>query len=402
MLTTNELELEYTNMSRVTASPPPAYNLPSSIPIVEGQKLRSGVPVVAGYMPAGALIPNNYDIPTYDARTHQGYQRPIQDTRVNELVQDLKKKRVDLPTAILLNLRNREAKQALRDHTLRLSFLRDSASTSKLFHVVDGQHRVAALRKLMEDDPFGSWEDFLIPFICMVGATEAEEMEQFYVVNSRAKSVRTDLAFALLRKLSDSDPKMLERLEEKGKDWQVLAEKLVEQLADSSAVWRGRIRLAGMEKQDTTMPSASMVTSLKPLLASSFFSRLSFEQQQQVIEAFWTGLREVMRPAFDEPHEFVVQKGVGVIVLHAILVDVIEIARSSGKSVVDAATYTDIMARPVESLQGDAQDGLGSPVQGVEFWRTAPKGAAGSYSSSAGRRVLISKIRQLLPKVEVV
>jgi DGQHR domain-containing protein len=401
MLTTNEIELEYTIMSRVT-EPPPVYNLPASIPIVEGQKLRSGVPVVAGYMPAGALIPNNYDIPTYDARTGQGYQRPIQETRVNELVQDLKKKRVDLPTAILLNLRNREAKQALRDHTLRLSFLRDNAATNKLFHVVDGQHRVAALKKLMEDDPFGSWEDFLIPFICMVGATEAEEMEQFYVVNSRAKSVRTDLAFALLRKLSDRDPKMLERLEEKGKDWQVLAEKLVEELAGSSSVWRGRIRLAGMEKQDTTMPSASMVTSLKPLLASSFFSRLTFEQQQQVIEAFWTGLREVMRPAFDEPHEFVVQKGVGVIVLHAILVDVIEIARSAGKSVVDAATYTDIMAKPIETLQGDAQDGLGSPVQGVEFWRTAPKGAAGSYSSSAGRRVLISKIRQLLPKVEAV
>ncbi|MGJ4957882.1 DGQHR domain-containing protein [Bradyrhizobium sp. HKCCYLRH2015] len=401
MFTTNQLEQEYTNMSRVTEVPP-VYNLPSAIPIVEGQKLRTGVPVVAGYMPAGALIPNNYDIPTYNAKSGQGYQRPLQENRVNELVLDLKKKRVDLPTAILLNLRNREAKQALRDHTLRLSFLRDSAATSKLFHVVDGQHRVAAFKKLMEEDPTGNWADFLIPFICMVGATEQEEMEQFYVVNSRAKSVRTDLAFALLRKLSDKDPKMLERLEEKGRDWQVLAEKLVEALAENSSVWRGRIRLAAMEKLHTTMPSASMVTSLKPLLSSSFFSRLSFAQQQQLIEAYWTGLREVMRPAFDEPNEFVVQKGVGVIVLHAILVDVIEIARNEGKSVVDATTYAEIMSEPIQTLQGEAQDGLGSPVLGVDFWRTAPKGAAGSYSSSAGRRVLISKIRQLLPKVEVV
>ena len=401
MLTTIDVEKEEMTMARGGGREPNKSQL-TSIPVVEGQKLRSGVPVIAGYIPAGLLIPDNYDIPTFDPRNNRGYQRPLQESRVNELVTDLKKKRVDLPTAILLNLRNRDARQAVQNGRLRLSFLRDSASAAILFHVVDGQHRVEALKKLMEDDPDGGWEEFLIPFICMVGATEPEEMEQFYVVNSRAKSVRTDLAFALLRKLTDRDPKMLERLDEKGRGWQVAAEKLVEALAETSSVWRGLIRLAAMDKGVTTMPSASMVTSLKPLLASSFFGRLSFAQQQQVIEAFWTGLRDVMRPAFDDPKEFVVQKGVGVIVLHAILVDVMEIVRSTGRSVIEPSTYRDIMNEPMERLQGEAQDGLGSPVQGVDFWRTAPKGAAGSYSSSAGRRVLISKIRQLLPTVEVV
>jgi DGQHR domain-containing protein len=401
MLSTIESQKEEMTMVRIDARDPAKSQL-ETIPVVEGQKLRSGVPVIAGYIPAGHLIPDNFDIPTYDPRTGRGYQRPLQESRVNELVTDLKKKRVDLPTAILLNLRNREARNAVQDGRLRLSFLRESASAAILFHVVDGQHRVAALKKLMEDDPDGGWDEFLIPFICMVGATEPEEMEQFYVVNSRAKSVRTDLAFALLRKLTDRDPKMLERLDEKGRGWQVTAEKLVEALAETSSVWRGLIRLAAMEKGGTTMPSASMVTSLRPLLASSFFGRLSFVQQQQVIEAFWTGLREVMRPAFDDPSEYVVQKGVGVIVMHAVLVDVMEIVRNSGRSVIEASTYRDIMKDPMERLQGEAQDGLGSPVQGVDFWRTAPLGAAGSYSSSAGRRVLISKIRQLLPTVEVV
>jgi len=72
------------------------------------------------------------------------------------------------------------------------------------------------------------------------------------------------------------------------------------------------------------------------------------------------------------------------------------------RSIIEAETYRDIMQEPMERLQGEAQDGQGTPVAGTEFWRTAPDGAAGSYSSSAGRRVLISKIRQLLPKVEVV
>jgi len=39
-------------------------------------------------MQAGVLIPDNYDIPLYDARTGHGYQRPLQEARVNELVND--------------------------------------------------------------------------------------------------------------------------------------------------------------------------------------------------------------------------------------------------------------------------------------------------------------------------
>lgn len=373
---------------------------PSSLTVATGNTLRSGVPIVAGFMPISVLIPGNYSIPTYDPRTGKGYQRPSQDARVNELAADLRKKRVDLPTAILLNLRNREARQALAGGKLDLTTLRDSVASRSLFYVVDGQHRILALQKLIDEDGFGQWGEYLIPFVCMVGATEAEEMEQFYVVNSRAKSVRTDLAFALLKKLSDKDEKMLQRLEEKGKAWQVKAEKIVEEIAENSQVWRGLIRLPAMEKGGTTMPSASFVTSMKPLLDYPFFSRLSFEQQVQVLEAFWRGLRDVMRPAFDGPQDYVVQKGVGVIVMHAVLVDVLEIARSNGKSVVEAATFSELMREAISELAGEAQDGVGTPVGGIDFWRTAPDGAAGSYSSSAGRKVLIAKIRQLLPHVE--
>jgi DGQHR domain-containing protein len=258
-----------------------SFALPASIPVALGTKLRSGVQIISGFMPAGALIPDNYQIPTFDPRTGKGYQRPSQDNRVNELATDLKKNRTDLPTAVLLNLRNREARHAVGDGELKLHQLRANATDQSLFHVVDGQHRILALRKLIDEDA-KKWSEFLIPFVCMVGATEGEEMEQFYVVNSRAKSVRTDLALALLKKLADADQRFLERLEEKGKDWQVAAEKLVETMAENSTVWRGLIRLPAMEKGTSTMPSASMVTSLKPLLTSSFFGRLTFEQQQQV------------------------------------------------------------------------------------------------------------------------
>jgi DGQHR domain-containing protein len=353
---------------------------------------------VSGFIHAGALIPDNFVIPYHDPRTKKGYQRPPQEPRINELVGDLRKERVDLPTAILLNLRDKEARRALHENALDVTSLREGTTEGGKFYVVDGQHRVLALKRLIEEfDSDGKWKRFMIPFVCMVGATEHEEMDQFYIVNSKAKSVRTDLALLLLRKRADEDDGVYEALIEKGRDWQVKAQKIVEALAEHSPVWRGRIRLPAMEKGDTTIPSASMVTSLKPLLASPYFGQLAEEQQLKLLDAYWRGVREVMRPAFDEPTRYAIQKGVGVITMHGILVHVIEIVRSSGGSVFEPDSYSKVLRRPLETLEGD--DSRGLPVKGVEFWRAAD-GAAGSYSSSSGRRVLIAKIRQSLPHVE--
>ncbi|MDE3148377.1 MAG: hypothetical protein KGL37_02815, partial [Acidobacteriota bacterium] len=62
-------------------------------------------------------------------------------------------------------------------------------------------------------------------------------------------------------------------------------------------------------------------------------------------------------------------------------------------------SYKGILENALTKLESENADG--EPVSGVDFWAAAPKGAAGSYSSSAGRRVLIAKIKQLLPDVEV-
>jgi DGQHR domain-containing protein len=315
-----------------------------------------------------------------------------------------------MPTAVLLNVRNREARHLLQDNVLDMSRLQDpdqavaaaAREAVAKFYVVDGQHRILALLKLLQEDKDEEgtaerWANFLIPFVCMLGATEEEEMAQFYIVNSKAKSVRTDLAHELLRQLTERNPGMMQGLVEKGRDWQVTAQQIVRELAEHSPVWRGRIRFAAMEKEDTVMPSASMVTSLKPVLTSAFFSALDTADQLRVLDAFWRGLRKVMPDAFDAPEEYVLQKGVGVIALHAVLVQVVEIVRARGESVTDSDSYARVLQDPLEKLQGE--DRNAKPVSGLDFWRAGPNGAAGSYSSSAGRRVLLSKIQALLPRI---
>ena len=366
-------------MSRTLPAPRFVGTVSSSmtIPIVPGPKLRSGVPLVAGFIPAGALLPDGYIIPYHNPNTLKGYQRPPQEARINELVNDLRKGQTDLPTAVLLNLRNREARHVLQGNTIDLSLLQDPVSFApsareavSKFYVVDGQHRILALLKLLKEHSDDDWDHFLIPFVCMLGATEEEEMAQFYIVNSKAKSVRTDLALELLKQLTERNPEMMSTLTERGKDWQVQAQQLVRELADASPVWRSRIRFAAMDKGNTTMPSASMVTSLKPVLASPYFKALVMKDQLKVLDAFWRGLRNLMQDAFDHADEFVLQKGVGVIALHTVLVQVIEIVRSRGGSVIEPESSKGCFAslwndsREMTAMPGRFQGWIsGVPVQ---------------------------------------
>ena len=366
------------------------------IPVIQGAILRSGTRLISGFMPAGALIPGHFEIPWFDTRTKKGYQRQPQVVRINQLASDLTKQRTDLPTAVLLNIRSKDAKHVLKDGYLDFKLLEQYGLK---FYVVDGQHRILALEKLIVEQP-ESWELFPIPFVCLIGGNEEEEMEQFYIVNSTAKSVKTDLALEILRRRSEADPHVRIALQEKGRDWQIDAQGVVERLASDSPIWKSRIRLAGMPKGETTISSTSMVESLKVLLLSGFFGNLKPTHQLRVLEAFWQAVREALRPAFDDPTNYSLQKGVGVMVLHATLLHVLEVVRSRGLVVTEPESYTRVLNSALTDLQGEDSKGL--PVDGVQFWAAADSGgSAGSYSSSAGRRVLISKIRQLLPSVDL-
>lgn len=387
-------------MARATFRPNPGpFKKPTRIPITMGPTLvKSDAVIVAGFIDAGSLAPDNYMIPSFDPRTKEGYQRPPQQTRINELANDLINGRVDLPTSILLNIRGKNAKAALADGFIDLEKLKDGKK-AYIFHVVDGQHRIKALDKLIQETDEDTWSKFKIPFICMIGASQRDEMEQFYTINTKAKPVRTDLAYELLIRRSEDDEQLMDDLAAKGQDWIVKAQNIVQRLSENSPPWRSRIRFAAMEKAATILPAASLVTSLKPLLNSSYFGMLNIDQQVKILDAFWRGLRSLMQEAFDEPTDYALQKGVGVIVLHTALVSIIELVRSLGLSVIEPESYETVLGEPLKRLQGD--DSSGVPVSGTDFWRVAPRGAAGSYSSSAGRRVLIAKIQNSLPRVRI-
>ena len=371
------------------------------IPVVFGQTLHSGVRVVTGSMPVSLLV-DVFTVPYRDALKKTGYQRKPQDIRINRFVSELLKGQTDVPTSILLNIRDRENSSLKKNEGggYFLNFSPDQLKETTLY-VVDGQHRILAFERLYRKDP-DKWGGHKLQFVLMLGAREHEEVNQFYIVNTTAKSVRTDLAFDLLRQRADADGQVMSDAIEKGIEWKISAQEIVDDLHASSPVWKGKIQLANQSKGQTIIPAASFVTSLKSLLTNSpVFKKVSAEKRIKIINTYWCGIREALREPFDgDPNHYALQKGIGVTAMHEILPSVIEIVRSKGDSVFDVSVYRDVLEPVLHELSGDNIEG--ENVSGANFWLTAPRGgAAGSYSSSAGKRVLFAKLRALLPEIEV-
>ena len=379
------------------------------IPVVEGSTLEQGkIRTLVGSMPLEALVPippsgsapnpSRIKIPRNRNNEQDGYQRSLSSKRVNDLKRELRNKTVDIPTAVLLNRRDvtvDEITETSGDQ--RWLVLERVEAQPEPFFVVDGQHRLCALTELAIED-YENWRDYYFPFVCMVGATEMQEMHQFYIVNSTAKSVRTDLAYTLLKRQAEHDPQILASLVEQDKAWQVSGQEIVESLS-CEGPWKGRIRFPGDSKGSTTVTNSAFVTSLKPVITLSItFRSQPVERQVKILNAYWHGIQSCLPRPFENPQDYALQKGPGVFSLHSVFGHVFEFLRAEGKTVTDSKSYEEVMKSPLEELHGDTPSG--ERVEGLEFWRSHD-GAAGLYSSHAGRRVLAARIDTLLPAIPI-
>jgi len=366
------------------------------IPVIRGQSLIGEIPIIIGSMPIKHML-DRHEIPYLDALRETGYQRIPSMTRVKKLATDLRAEHADIPTSILMNIRDVNISEYLTEEDGML-FLSIPLDSDIKFYIVDGQHRILAF-KILYDENFDKWGDYQIQFVAMLGASKELEMKQFYTVNSTAKSVRTDLAYNILTKLSDEDQHIHDKLIMNGTSWKVEGQRLADLLFKKSEVWKDKIRLANADKLDTVLPVASLVNSLAPVLKSKFFGNMSIDAQYNILEAYWTGIKQACPDAFgDDYKDYALQKGLGVAVLNDLLGDVIEVLRSQGKDVTDVKAYRELAKPMLDGLSAANADG--KEVAGAEFWLSGKHGgAAGAFSSSAGKKLLSAKLKVNLPKI---
>jgi DGQHR domain-containing protein len=229
------------------------------------------------------------------------------------------------PNSILLNVRGRIEFRPSNSIDDAGEFGILSIPTSSLpFWIIDGQHRLMAIGaasiRTKDFDAYG------VPACIINLGQKYEEMRQFYVVNSRQKSVSTDL---VQRHLYRS-------IQEKG-EWKVsLCESAKKILAaeavpitdilnnDCDSVWYNRIQMPGMPKSPNhIVRQTSMADSIGYILKT--FSPVERDDVRRdpcvlaiPLKKYWDVIRSFFPEAFGDPNSYVIQKTTGCYVFHMI------------------------------------------------------------------------------------
>ncbi len=129
--------------------------------------------------------------------------------------------------------------------------------------------------------------------------------------------------------------------------------------------------------------------------------------QATCLIAYWEGIEKVIPEAFPnssnaenkkhEPKDFALLKGIGVSVLNEFFVSVLHYLREEGLPETSPSSYVKVMRKCFNDLEEYNKDG--ELVGGNKFWMVAGKGGAvGSFSSGAGKKALVHKLENTLPK----
>jgi hypothetical protein len=211
----------------------------------------------------------------------------------------------------------------------------------------DGQHREGGVQELVVSGR--GFDEFPVPLSITLGLSQFEEMHEFYIVNTNAKSVKTDLAWELLRQMAQQDPDLAEELDVSGKDWITRGIDVIKALQQLDGPWTDCIQSPNQKRVRSdrlTIPQAQFVRSLKPMLDMPLLQRAEPAMIAQILNAYWRGIAEVLPEPFEpgnNPKEWVLQKGPGAISLHRVLPRVIEVVRARGRRLGDPSAYAEVM-----------------------------------------------------------
>jgi DGQHR domain-containing protein len=360
---------------------------------------QHGYTLYAGVASARDLVDltavDHYDSSKPIGDPTQGYQRPPEETRIKRFANFLLKGEGDglMPTAV--TLASREPVQFLNGNGNVGTLVIDREHKPLL---VDGQHRIAGFRHAIDVKKAAEFADFELPFVLIDNIDRLREMRQFKVVNSEAKSVRTDLVSVILTELAKAQGK--DAIKE-SEQWRVVAATAVDILnndatgpwhditvmPDAKAYGREDVARDPSLKHRRLARATSFMTSVKPVYDwfdhFKLFKGSTLEERAEelagVLTEYWEALRELLPEAFVDRDDYVIQKTPGVFSLHALLAKPLLSNLFSARLEFTRANF----ARLLEPS---------SELTNVDYWRTTAHGAS-AYGSMKGFSELAELLR---------
>lgn len=360
-----------------------------TINVIESQPLNRGNRVVVGVVDAATLVDRS-SLNTRDWQEQSGYQRRPNSTRVARISRLLKNSSIDLTSSFLVGIRAPATEVLTRKSDgLYLDLNGHNA------HIIDAQHRVAALKKTI-DEADGCLDDYSVNVNFILDSSEAVEMEVFHETNTTAERIKPDLRYDLMLQRWGKDSAYRKAIKEERKEWIIQGQILVNLLAKDSPHWQGRIQFPHEPIADTTIGNSGLVNSLRKLLTvEPGDGRFSPFELRSILKCFWSSVARALPECFlpGEATNYLLQRSTGAATMHTLLADLIE--RDTGEgSLLDPSFYAPVQD-VLRSLTGENR--LGEQVTGARFWLKGVEGVAAVHASNGpARRVLVDKIKAAL------
>jgi len=253
-----------------------------------------------------------------------GYQRALKIRRSKRFADFLSKFNGMFHQTVLLNVRNATDATFKNPHgnfgTLEIR--------GKLYQV-DGQHRLAGLRTLIEDKKTGPiFQDYFVPLLISVGLERAAEALQFFIINSTQVGVKADLKDRLVADVIKpliSDALLREVIGIKG-DRSVTEEAISvcdEMSKNDQSVWKNRIVLPDQRLTGYfSISQRAFTESIKPVLENDIISATFQNFPDDIVDPlinYWNAIKELCPRTFgDNFKEYEMLKTKGASVMHKI------------------------------------------------------------------------------------
>lgn len=282
---------------------------------------------------------NNSYIDYYNEKEEDGYQRPLYRPHYRKIADYL----IDnenglLPTAIIAAIERTS-----------IEFNKNGITIKDEFRVVDGQHRREALLYIKEIEP----EEFErriknlnFPIVLMIIDKKnrreyTNEIQSFIDINKKGRKVSTDLAYTLLKKITEK--KLEDEVDISEHDIQIhIATSVANKLNhNKKSCWYKEIKTGGDEDYGKAISQNAFIKSLLPFISlycTKIYgsTKLSTEVEEyideieEIIINLWNIIGNKWEDCFfwDEENDsfrydryYNIQKGVGTFPLHWILAD---------------------------------------------------------------------------------
>ena len=251
-----------------------------------------------------------------------GYQRSPKQSRFRQtgrgsIVTYLLREVGVFPTSVLLNIRS----DLTFKPTIKISdsteFGDITFSNDAVLWIIDGQHRIEALKRTMHIKP--DLKDYPVPVTLMNFQDRFDEMLHFYIVNSRQKKIPTNLVYrhlqSMAKKVILEDKKWIKSVILGPKEERAaLATFIVDFLdEDDMSPFKGKIKYAGEEKEPHHLISDFALSSqITRILKDRAFSQMDDMTLAEKIADYWDVISELYPKAFSDPRGYSLLKSPGV------------------------------------------------------------------------------------------